>query len=81
MKRTHQLIKFKTEAADELKRLRNQMGTANLDDLIMRLIKFRDTHLAGPKDPGWSPIQQSDRMKDISACNNEKRAQLILRSP
>jgi len=41
MKRTHELIKLKTETADDLKRLKNQMGTANLDDLIMRMIKFR----------------------------------------
>lgn len=55
MKRTHELIKLKTEAADDLKRLRSQLGTANLDDLIMRMIKFRYAHRAELKDLGWGP--------------------------
>lgn len=53
MKRTYQLIKLKTETVEDLKRLRSQIGTASLDDLIMRMIKFTDAHRTGLSDLGW----------------------------
>lgn len=37
MKRTHQLIELKTETVKKLKRLRIQMDTKSLDDLIARM--------------------------------------------
>ena len=55
MKRTHQLIKLKTEIVEELKRLRTQTGAASLNDLIARMIKLTDAHHAGLKDLGWGP--------------------------
>ena len=53
MKRTHQMIKLKTETVEELQRLRTQMGAASIDNLITRMIKLTDAHHAGLKDLGW----------------------------
>ena len=53
MKRTHQLIKLKVETIGDLKRLKSQMATKSLNDLIARMVKLTDAHRAGLKDLGW----------------------------
>ena len=56
IKRTHQLIKLKTETVGDLKKLKNQMATKSLDDLITRMVKLTDAHHAGLKDFDGAPI-------------------------
>jgi len=44
MKQTQRLIKLRIETLEELKRLREQMGLASIDDLLTSMIRLTDAH-------------------------------------
>ena len=58
MKQTQRLIKLRIETLEELKRLREQMGMASIDDLLTSMIRLTDAHRLNLKDWGWgSPFK------------------------
>ena len=44
MKRSYQLIKLKTNTVQDLKRLKKDMGVANLDELVNIMIRVTNEH-------------------------------------
>jgi len=53
MKLAQHLIKLKVETIGDLKRLRSQIATKSLGNLIAKMVKLTDAHHAGLKDFCW----------------------------
>ena len=51
--KTHQLIKLRVSTVDDLKRLKSDMGIANLDGLINVMIRLAEEHRLVYQNTGW----------------------------
>jgi len=61
MKRSHRLVKLRSETVMNLKRLVLETGKGSLDDLIMTMIRLTDGHRASMKETGWQTFSGGDR--------------------
>lgn len=61
LKRTHRLIKVRTETVRKLKRLMAQMGKKGLDDTIETMIGITEVHRGSLKESGWNTFAEGRR--------------------
>jgi hypothetical protein len=62
MKKQYVLVRLRTGAVQDLKRLRSQMAKASLDDLVVYMIQITDSHLSVLKNTGWQDFSNGGVM-------------------